>query len=48
MNNLSVTTNGGPITWTHVPVLVLDIPDPRDGVGFIPGVLGMNLSPIAT
>ncbi|MBC8106512.1 MAG: retropepsin-like domain-containing protein [Anaerolineae bacterium] len=43
MNNLSITTNGGPIAWTHVPVLVLDIPDPRDGVGFIPGVLGMNL-----
>ncbi|CAN5350666.1 hypothetical protein BH09PLA1_BH09PLA1_16050 [soil metagenome] len=43
MNNLSITTNGGPISWTHVPVLVLDIPDPRDGVGFIPGVLGMNL-----
>jgi hypothetical protein len=43
MDSLRVTTNGGPITWTHVPVLVLNIPDPRDGVGFIPGVLGMNL-----
>jgi hypothetical protein len=43
MNTLSVTTNGGPMSWSHVPVLVLDIPDPRDGVGFIPGVLGMNL-----
>jgi hypothetical protein len=43
MNQLTVTTNGGPISWTHVPVLVLDVPDPRDNVGFIPGILGMNL-----
>jgi hypothetical protein len=43
MDSLRVTTNGGPISWTHVPVLVLNIPDPRDGIGFIPGILGMNL-----
>jgi hypothetical protein len=43
VNNLNVMTNGGPISWSHVPVIVLDIPDPRDAVGFIPGVLGMNL-----
>jgi hypothetical protein len=40
---LSVMTNGGPLTWTDVPVLVLDVIDPRDGVGFAPGILGTNL-----
>lgn len=43
LNTLSVTTNGGPITWTHVPVIVFDLPDPRDGIGFVPGILGTNL-----
>jgi hypothetical protein len=28
MDSLRVTTNGGPITWTHVPVLVLEHPRP--------------------
>jgi hypothetical protein len=26
-----------------VPVVVLDVIDPRDGVGYVPGILGMNL-----
>ena len=43
LDQLKVTTNGGPITWTHVPVVVLDVIDPRDGVGYVPGILGMNL-----
>lgn len=43
MNSMSITTNGGPITWTNVPVIVLNLPDPRDFVGFVPGILGMNL-----
>lgn len=40
---LSVMTNGGPIVWNNVPAIVLDLTDPRDDVGYIPGVLGMNL-----
>ncbi len=43
VDQLKVLTNGGYITWNHVPVLVIDLPDARDGVGFMPGVLGMNL-----
>src|SRR5438067_732383 len=46
INSLSVLTTGvggGTMTWSHVPVLLLDVPDPRDGVGYIPGILGMNL-----
>jgi hypothetical protein len=40
---LKVLTNGGYVTWYNVPVLVLDLPDARDGTGFLPGVIGMNL-----
>ncbi|HEX3359148.1 MAG TPA: aspartyl protease family protein, partial [Tepidisphaeraceae bacterium] len=43
INSLNVVTNGGPITWTHVPVLLLNVLDPRTGSGFVPGILGMNL-----
>jgi hypothetical protein len=43
VDNLKVLTNGGYVTWNNVPVLVLDLPDARDGVGYLPGVLGMNL-----
>jgi hypothetical protein len=43
LDTFSVMTNGGPITWKDVPVLVLDLIDPRDGVGYAPGILGMNL-----
>ncbi len=31
------------ITWQNVPVLVLNLPDPRDFIGLVPGVIGMNL-----
>ncbi|HZZ43493.1 MAG TPA: aspartyl protease family protein [Tepidisphaeraceae bacterium] len=40
---LSVLTNGGYLSWTNVPVVVLDVIDPRDGVGYVPGILGTNL-----
>src|SRR5439155_2485997 len=46
INSLSVTVVAEGTTsfsWTHVPMLVLDLPDPRDGTGYIPGLLGMNL-----
>ncbi len=42
--SLPVSGNGGaPLTFTNVPVVVLNITDPRDGDGPIPGILGMNL-----
>ncbi|HEY1686348.1 MAG TPA: aspartyl protease family protein [Tepidisphaeraceae bacterium] len=40
---LSFITNGGPITYTNVPVVVLDIPNPATGSGYVPGILGTNL-----
>lgn len=44
MDSLTITAAGSPaITWTHVPVIVLDLIDPGDADGFIPGILGMNL-----
>jgi hypothetical protein len=43
VDSLNVMTNGGPVTWHNVPVLVFDLPDLRDGIGYIPGILGMNL-----
>jgi hypothetical protein len=43
MNSLSVTTTGGPITWNHVPVLVLDLANPANPGSLLPGILGMNL-----
>ncbi len=43
MQSLSISTNGGPITWNNVPVIVYDVVDPTDGDGFVPGILGMNL-----
>ncbi len=42
MNSLSLTTNGGVLTWTHVPMIVLDLPNPT-GSGYVPGILGTNL-----
>lgn len=43
MNSLNINTTGGPVVWTHVPVLVLDLPDPAGSGGFVDGILGMNL-----
>ena len=43
LQTLSVQTSGGIITWTNVPVVMLDITDPRDFSGAVPGILGMNL-----
>jgi hypothetical protein len=34
---------GGSAIFHDVPVIVLNVTDPRDGVGFIPGIIGMNL-----
>jgi hypothetical protein len=43
MQSLTLPTNGGPITWNNVPVIVYDLIDPSDGVGYVPGIIGMNL-----
>jgi hypothetical protein len=43
MQQLRLNVLGGNIILNDVPVLVLDVPDPRDGIGAVPGILGMNL-----
>jgi hypothetical protein len=43
LQDLSVTATGGSAIWHDVPVIVLNITDPRTGSGVIPGILGMNL-----
>ncbi len=43
MNALSLGVTGGSFDMTNVPVLVLDITDPRTGTGVLPGIIGMNL-----
>ena len=44
IESLAINTDLGVDTvWTNVPVLVINLPDPRDNQGFVPGILGMNL-----
>ena len=43
INSLSLLSQGGGTSWNHVPVLVLDVGDPRDPSNAIPGIIGMNL-----
>ncbi len=43
LDSLELLTNDGGLTLTDVPVVVLDVPDPRDGVNPVPGILGTNL-----
>jgi len=43
IDSLSLITNGAPLVANNVPVLVLDVSDPLDGVDAVPGILGMNL-----
>jgi autotransporter-associated beta strand protein len=43
LNTMTLTTQGGPITWNRVPVLVLDVADPRNPSQAMPGILGTNL-----
>jgi autotransporter-associated beta strand protein len=43
VNTLSFPTQGGNFSWNHVPVLVLDVADPRNPSNPIPGILGTNL-----
>jgi hypothetical protein len=43
LQRLELSVTGGSFVAHDVPVLVLNITDPRDAVGFVPGILGMNL-----
>ena len=43
MDSLTVPAIGGNLTFNHVPVIVYDLVDPSDGVGYVPGIIGMNL-----
>src|SRR6185369_7663464 len=44
MNSLTVPmANAPPITWSRVPVIVLNLPDPTGENDYVAGVLGMNL-----
>jgi hypothetical protein len=43
IDNFKITTQGGDFTWDHVPMLVLDVADPRAPDAVIPGIIGMNL-----
>ncbi len=43
ISGMTLTTTSGPIVFTRVPVIVLDLPDPRNPNQTVPGVLGTNL-----
>lgn len=43
LERLELPVIGGDAVFTDVPVIVLNVTDPRDGIGFIPGIIGMNL-----
>ncbi len=43
LDSLELLTDDGGLLFTDVPVVVLDVPDPRDGVNPVPGILGTNL-----
>ena len=43
LDSFEVLTSDGGITFTDVPVVVLDVPDPRNGVNPVPGIIGTNL-----
>ena len=42
LDNFSLDTDEG-FALTNVPVLVMDVPDPRDGVNPVPAIVGTNL-----
>ncbi len=43
VESFSLDTTGGDFTLNNVPVIVLDVPDPRDGVNIVPAIIGTNL-----
>ena len=43
VESFSLDTVGGDFTLNNVPVIVLDVPDPRDGINPVPAIVGTNL-----
>ncbi len=43
LQSLTLSASGGSLVLSNVPVLVLNVVDPHDGVGFVDGIVGMNL-----
>ena len=43
LNQISLTSTSGQIKFSRAPVIVLDVPDPRNPNQTLPGVLGTNL-----
>jgi hypothetical protein len=43
VDTFGLVTFGGDFELTNVPVIVLDVPDPRDGVNPVPAIVGTNL-----
>ncbi len=43
IESFSLDTVGGSFALTNVPVIVLDVPDPRDGINIVPVIIGTNL-----
>lgn len=43
VESFSLDTVGGTFTLNNVPVIVLDVPDPRDGINPVPAIVGTNL-----
>jgi len=43
VESFSLDTTGGSFALTNVPVIVLNVPDPRDGINPVPAIIGTNL-----
>ena len=43
VESFSLDTVGGDFTLTNVPVIILDVLDPRDGINPVPAIVGTNL-----
>ena len=43
INSFSMSSTGGPLSFNRVPVVILDLPDPRNPNNTLPGVIGTNL-----
>jgi Aspartyl protease len=43
VESFSLDTVGGSFALSNVPVIVLDVPDPRDGINIVPAIIGTNL-----
>ncbi|MEZ6189964.1 MAG: aspartyl protease family protein [Phycisphaerales bacterium] len=43
VESFSLDTTGGDFTLHNVPVIVLNVPDPRDGINPVPAIVGTNL-----